>query len=149
MRIEDEIKQSRFKNANEKAVINILFTNNWLNRQLHRFYSLYDISSQQFNVLRILRGLNNKPASISLLNERMLDKMSNVSRLVDKLILKGLVNRQVCETDRRQVDVIITAKGLEIVNEISEKLDAEIQNLVNITEDEAEVLSILLDRLRG
>lgn len=149
MRIEDEIKQSRFKNTNEKAVINILYTNNWLNRQLHRFYGFYDISSQQFNVLRILRGLHDKPASISLLNERMLDKMSNVSRLVDKLIAKGLVNRQVCETDRRQVDVVITKKGLEIVNEISEKLDAEIQNLINISEEEAEVLSTLLDKLRG
>jgi DNA-binding MarR family transcriptional regulator len=149
MRIEEEIKQSRFKNANEKAVINILYTNNWLNHQLYRFYGLYDISSQQFNVLRILRGLNDKPASISLLNERMLDKMSNVSRLVDKLIAKGLVIRQVCETDRRQVDVVITQKGLTIVHEISVKLDVEIQKLVNINEEEAETLSNLLDKLRS
>lgn len=149
MRIEEEIKQSRFKGANEKAIINILYTSNWLNRQLHRFYGLYDISSQQFNVLRILRGLNDKPASISLLNERMLDKMSNVSRLVDKLIVKGFVSRQVCEADRRQVDVVITAKGLTVVNEISTKLDNEIQNLVHLNDDDAETLSNLLDRLRG
>jgi Transcriptional regulators len=93
--------------------------------------------------------LNDKPASISLLNERMLDKMSNVSRLVDKLIVKGFVSRQVCEADRRQVDVVITAKGLTVVNEISTKLDNEIQNLVHLNDDDAETLSNLLDRLRG
>lgn len=149
MRIEDEIKQAHFKSTADKAVVNLLFTNNWINRQLHRFYGLYGLSAQQFNVLRILRGMRPEPASISTLNDRMLDKMSNVSRLVDKLILKGLVDRQISETDRRQVDVVITQKGLEVTNEISEKLDSEIVNLVNLSEEDANLLSDLLDRLRG
>lgn len=149
MRIEDEIKQKQFKSSADKAVVNLLFTNNWVTRQLHRFYSLYGLSAQQFNVLRILRGMRPEPASISTLNERMLDKMSNVSRLVDKLIAKGLVDRQVSATDRRQVDVFITEKGLEVTNEISMKLDQEIESLVNLPEEEANQLSDLLDRLRG
>lgn len=149
MKIEDEIKQRNFKSSADKAVVNLLFTNNWISRQLHRFYGSYGLSAQQYNVLRILRGMRPEPASISILNERMLDKMSNVSRLVDKLIAKDYVERKVCETDRRQVDVVITEKGLEVTHEISINLDQEIEQIVNLPEDKAALLSDLLDSLRG
>lgn len=149
MRIEDEIKQERFKTSTERAAINILFTANWINRQLHRFHTAHGLSQQQYNVLRILRGMSPKPASISLLNDRMLDKMSNVSRLVDKLADKGLAERRPCDSDRRQVDVVITKKGLDLVNEISDKLDQELIDMLHLSNDEANQLSELLDRMRG
>jgi DNA-binding MarR family transcriptional regulator len=148
MRLEDEIKQSRFKSSQEHAAINILFSANWINRNLHRFHTAHGISSQQFNVLRILRGLNPKPASISLLNERMLDRMSNVSRLVDKLTDKKYAKRVPCEQDRRQVDVFITDKGLDLVNKISEEVDNALLQHVNLTDEEAAQLSTLLDKMR-
>ena len=149
MEIGKEIKQSKFKNEYQKMLINILFTSGWLSAK--HAYSLkpYGISTQQFNILRILRGQHPKPATVNLLIDRMLDKNSNASRLVEKLRIKKLVDRAVCPDDRRAVNVIITQKGLDLLEEL-DKLDLNLtKEMKNISEKEAAIISSLLDKLRG
>ena len=149
MKIQDEIKQSKFKNQYQKAALNVLFTASWMNKINSDALKDYNISIQQFNVLRILKGMHPKPASVKILTERMIDKMSNASRLVDKLITKKLVVRKACPGDRRQVDVFITELGMKTVEEASITLEHSLFNSVNgITEKEAALLSDLLDRMR-
>jgi DNA-binding MarR family transcriptional regulator len=149
MKIEDEIKQKQFKSEYQKAVINILFTSSWLNAANTKALRPYDITPQQFNILRILRGQFPNPATVSILQERMLDRMSNASRLVDKLKLKKLVERKECKKDRRQVDIVITEKGLTLLKDI----DLSIKNFENILDEitpkEAEELNRILDKIRG
>ena len=149
MEIGKEIKQSKFKNEHQKMLINILFTSGWLSAKHACHIKPYGISTQQFNILRILRGQHPKPATVNLLIDRMLDKNSNASRLVEKLRVKKLVDRAVCPDDRRAVNVVITQKGLDLLEEL-DKLDGEIlKELKNITEKEATTLNQLLDKLRG
>lgn len=147
MRIEDEIKQKGFKSNKEKALVNLLFTHHWIKEKQSKTHKEFGLSSQQFNILRILRGQHPKPASVKLLTERMLDKMSNASRLVDKLLEKGLVDRHYCPNDRRQVDVLITKKGLDLIGAASLKGDLLLEQLA-ITDKEAETLSNILDKMR-
>jgi len=149
MRLEDEIKQESFRNEYHKLAVNILFTHGWLMNKIQEIFSRFDLTPQQFNLLRILRGQYPSPASISLLKDRMLDKMSDASRLVDRLIQKGLVERKICESDRRKVDVVITKKGLKLLEKIDET-DSEMDGyLQNLSESEAKKLNDLLDKLRG
>ena len=149
MEIGKEIKQSKFKNEYQKMLINILFTSGWLSSK-HAFnLKPYGISTQQFNLMRILRGQHPKPASVNLLIDRMLDKNSNASRLVEKLRLKKLVERTVCPEDRRSVNVIITQKGLDLLDELDKQDGAFMKELKNVTEKEAEQINLLLDKLRG
>ena len=149
MKLEDEIQQKKFKSEYQKAAINIVFTYNWLSSFYSDCFKPYDITVQQFNILRILRGQHPKPASIKLLKERMLDKMSDVSRLVEKLRVKGLLKRELCEFDRRNVDVVITSKGLDILKSL-DKIDTLSQKyLSGLNENEIKQLNNLLDRMRG
>lgn len=149
MRLENEIKQESFRNEYHKLAVNILFTHGWLMNKIQQILSRFDLTPQQFNLLRILRGQYPSPASISLLKDRMLDKMSDASRLVDRLIQKGLVERKICESDRRKVDVVITKKGLKLLEKIDET-DSEMDGyLQNLSESEAKKLNDLLDKLRG
>lgn len=150
MEIEKEIVQSKFKNALQKAIVNILFTGNWLNSHEASVLKPYGLTIQQYNILRILRGQHPKPATISLLTERMLDKMSNASRLVDKLLAKGLVDRHICPSDRRQANVLINDKGLALLLEMDTVIDRLDNTMGNhLSDAELETLSHLLDRLRG
>jgi DNA-binding MarR family transcriptional regulator len=149
MEIGKEIKQSKFKNEHQKMLINILFTSNWLNSKHASSLKPFGISSQQFNLLRILRGQHPKPASVNLLIDRMLDKSSNASRLVEKLRLKKLVERSVCPEDRRAVNVIITKKGLDLLTELDKNESDFFKELQNLSEKEAEQMNFLLDKLRG
>ena len=150
MKIEKEINQTKFKNERQKAAINLIFTASWLNQLSAETLKPFNISIQQFNILRILRGMSPEPASVKLLTERMIDKMSNASRLVDKLKSKGLVERNSCPHDRRQVDICITRKGLRLIEKASEALESNHQDkLETITEEDAQLLNELLDRLRG
>ncbi|MCK6649200.1 MAG: MarR family transcriptional regulator [Bacteroidia bacterium] len=149
MEIGKEIKQSKFKNEHQKMLINILFTSNWLNAKHAASLKPYGISSQQYNLLRILRGQHPKPASVNLLIDRMLDKSSNASRLVEKLRLKKLVERSVCPEDRRAVNVIITQKGLDLLAELDKNEGNMLKELKNLSEKEAELINSLLDKLRG
>jgi DNA-binding MarR family transcriptional regulator len=148
MKLEEEIKQDSFRNEYQKLTINLLFTGNWVYSLNKKFLKPYAISPEQYNVLRILRGQQGKPASINLLNERMLDKMSNVSRLVEKLRMKDLISRCESENDRRQVDITITDKGLSILAKLDNDILRFEERFKTITEDEAKTINDLLDKLR-
>ncbi len=149
MKIEEEIKQSKFANEYQKLMINLLFTGNWVYYHNKKFLKPYSISPEQYNVLRILRGQKPKPASVNLLNERMLDKMSNVSRLVEKLRAKELITRTESSDDRRQVDITITKKGLKVLAEIDQKMMDLEEMFSSISESKAQQLNDLLDEVRG
>ena len=149
MEIGKEIKQTKFKNEYQKMLINIFFTSGWLNQKHACKLKPFGISSQQYNILRILRGQHPKPATVNLLIERMLDKNSNASRLVEKLRLKKLVERAVCPDDRRAVNVAITKKGLDLLIKLDELEESFIEGLQKLSEQEAEQINLLLDKLRG
>jgi len=149
MELEEAIKQTKFKSVFQKAMLNLLFTNGWLSNLQNQFFKSYGISAQQFNVLRILRGQHPKPASMGLVKDRMLDKMSNSSRLVEKLRLKGLLERNECESDRRQVDILITNAGLDLLAQIDQKIESLDDVFRALSEKEATELNRLLNKLRG
>jgi len=149
MKIEDEIKQSRFKNDFHRLSVNLMYTHSWLHLKNQAHLKPFGITIQQYNILRILRGQYPGTATVNLLIERMLDKMSNASRLVEKLRKKGLVQRNTCENDRRAVDVIITTQGLELLDEI-EKCDKKWEKQFHVlSAQEVRTLNNLLDKLRG
>ena len=149
MQIEDEIQSTNFEDNYHKAVVNITYTYGWLNNVFRCQFEKHNLTNQQFNVLRILRGQYPKPATINLIKERMLDKMSDASRIVDRLVQKGLVSRCTNNKDRRAVDIRISEQGLDVLS----KMDAEFKTKEilknNLSEEEAAKLSDLLDKLRG
>lgn len=149
MKLEDEIKQKKFKSEYQKATINLMYTGNWVYSLVNTILKNYNLSPEQFNVLRILRGHHPEPASVLLLNERMLDRMSNVSRIVEKLRQKGLVVRKECKSDRRQVDINITQQGLDILEQIEKETNLEEEAIRHISISEAATLNQLLDKIRG
>lgn len=146
--LQEEIRQSKFRNEQHKAIVNIIYTGNWLTNKHSQFLKDYDITEQQFNILRILRGQGKKPASITLLKERMLDKMSDVSRLVERLRISGLVERSVCPHDRRAVEVVITKQGLDVLRSIDDDVDIVDAFVSSLSDDELRFLNFLLDKLR-
>ena len=148
MRIEDEIKQKSFKSEYQKLAVNLMFTHGWLISANRELLLRHDITSTQYNILRILRGQHPNPISINLLKERMLDKMSDTSRLVERLRIKGLVDRSICKNDRRKSDVKITKSGLRLLKEL-DHIDVELEKIFsNLSREEAIILNNLLDKLR-
>lgn len=148
MSIENDISQPKFRNEYQKSIINFIYTFNWMNEKMKTIFDREMITSQQFNILRILRGAG-KPISTLQIRQRMLDKMSDTSRIVDRLILKGLVTKNVCPGDKRLVDVSITEKGkklLETFDKYEEEMDAIFGNL---SPSEAKTLNSLLDKIRS
>lgn len=147
MSIDKDIKQRSFKSEHQKAIVNLIFTYNWTTEQLKRIFDKEDLTMQQFNILRILRGSEN-PISTLQIRERMLDKMSDTSRIVDRLIIKGLAKKITCKTDKRLVDVSITERGKKVLQKIDLQED-EIQKIVQaLSEKEAKTLNKLLDKIR-
>jgi len=148
MTIEEEIKQSKFRNVQQKAILNILFTSNWIQNKQKEFFEPFGITGQQYNILRILRGQHPNLISGAEIKSRMLDKNSDVSRLLDRLIGKNLVSKSQCPNDKRASDILITESGLSLL----EKLDSSINNLDtklnSLSEEEANQLSTLLDKSR-
>lgn len=150
MKIEEAIQQKKFESEFQKAHINILFTANWLSQSLGPALEPLNLTWQQFNILRILRGMHPKPASVKLLMERMIDKMSNASRLVEKLKQKGMVERRACPADRRQVEIVLTEKGEEILEVASQRITQMTQEtFASLTEEEGQALNGLLDKIRS
>jgi len=149
MSIETDIKQKKFRSAYQRLAINLTYTSNWLGYKQLELFKEHDITSQQYNVLRILRGQQSNAIKVSDIAERMLDKNSNTSRLIDKLLAKNLAERTSCPSDRRAVDVIITQDGLDLLSRIDPILE-ESENAMRatITEEEAELMSRLLDKMR-
>jgi DNA-binding MarR family transcriptional regulator len=149
LKLEDEIQQKKFKSQDQKLALNIIYTSNWLNGHFAVHFKDTDITQAQFNVLRILRGQYPKPCNIKLIKERMLDRMSDASRIVDKLFKKGLLSRTECPNDRRNMDIIITQSGLDLLNSL-DKIDDNFTELFkSLNSDEIEQLNNLLDKLRG
>ncbi len=149
MGIQEEIKQKDFRSPYQKAFINIIYTNNWLQEKVRSLLQSEDLTNQQFNVLRILRGSHPKPLSTLQIRERMLDKMSDTSRIVDRLMKKDLVTKMTCPSDKRLVDVCITSLGLEKLAKIDEREILIDQSLDKLSAEEAETLSTLLDKIRS
>ncbi len=150
MKIEDEIQQKSFKTEYEKAVVNIAVTFNWSNIMVSRLMKEFGLTPQQFNVLRILKGQYPDPATVNLIGSRMLDKMSNASRIVDKLFAKGYVDRKSCPNDRRAVDIIITEKGSKLLEEVNIRLyELFDEKSKALTTEETQQLNILLDKIRS
>lgn len=146
--IENEIKQNKFKSEYQKLFINTIYTGNYLNLKSTCKLKAFGITPEQFNVLRILRGQYPKPATVNLINDRMLDKNSNASRLVEKLRVKKLLERATCPEDRRAVNVIITKEGLEILEKLDKVEEQWLNDLKNLTEEEAKQLNYLLNKIR-
>jgi DNA-binding MarR family transcriptional regulator len=147
MGIEKDIQQTNFRNEHQKLGINIMYTANWLNEKIASILSQEDITQQQYNILRILRGAD-KPLSTLQIRARMLDKMSDTSRIVDRLVAKELVEKNTCPTDKRLVDVVLSKKGfamLEKLDQLNHHLDALMKG---ISEKDANTMNQLLDQLR-
>ncbi|WP_417611592.1 MarR family winged helix-turn-helix transcriptional regulator [Owenweeksia hongkongensis] len=148
MGISEEIKQSKFTSERQKAAINLFYTSNWLSEKLRAFLSNDDLTPQQFNVLRILRGSHPEPLSTLQIRERMLDKMSDTSRIVDRLVKKELVKKGTCKADKRLVDINITENGLDLLSRLDENSQDLDNHLNGISEEDAETLSTILDKIR-
>ena len=148
MKLEHEIKQTKFRNAHHKAALNLLFTASWLQGLNNEFFKDFAITTTQFNILRILRGHHPEKMAGVEIKSRMLDKNSDVSRLLDRLIAKKFVEKAQCPSDKRASDVIITKDGLKLLKKIDEKMN-ETDKLLGITAAEAKQLSDLLDKCRG
>ncbi|WP_081209253.1 MarR family winged helix-turn-helix transcriptional regulator [Salegentibacter sediminis] len=150
MSIEETIKTTNKLPESRRLILNILVTANHINDRIGEALKDFDLSIPQFNVLRILRGQKGKPANLSTIQERMVSRMSNTTRLVDKLILKGYVERVICEKNRRKVEISITKKGLEFLQEVDPVIDhieSEIASRIN--SEEIELINDSLNELRG
>ena len=148
MGIDKEIKQATFRNNQNKAMVNIMFTHAWMVDHIKSFVKSENITPQQYNILRILRGAG-EPLSTLQLRERMLDKMSDTSRIVERMVSKNLVKKAISEKDKRMVDVVITPEGFELLENLdrrNEELDAVVNHL---SDEELETLNNLLDKLRN
>jgi DNA-binding MarR family transcriptional regulator len=148
VKLEDEIQQKKFKSIEQKLMLNLIYTTNWLTAKQDSLFKDSDVTVQQYNVLRILRGQYPNPCSIKLIKERMLDRMSDTSRIVDKLFIKKLLERNECPNDRRSVNVIITDKGLELLKSLDYIDELAKQNTKSLTQVEINTLNDLLDKLR-
>ena len=149
MSLEQEIKQTRpFKSISEKTLVNIMFTNNWIHFKHNKYLKPFEISMQQYNVLRILNGQIDQPITINEIIDRMLDKMSNASRLVDKLFAKGYVRREEKAGNRRACDVTITPKGISFLADVTKSINGIEKDMNTLSEAEFEELNRLLDKIR-
>jgi len=149
MSIETAIQTTKMS-LTTKTVINLMFTSRYIEDLATSKIKLHGLTLQQYNVLRILRGQNGNPANLSDVQERMIDRNSNTTRLIDKLLTKGFVKRQTCPHNRRKVELFITEKGLEILktlDPITEQNNADI--LSNLTDSELNILNNNLDKLRN
>ncbi|MBP6432829.1 MAG: MarR family transcriptional regulator [Ferruginibacter sp.] len=147
MGLEKDINQTKFRNSYQKAGINFIYTCNWINEKMKLFFDNHDITQQQFNILRILRGAD-KPLSTLQIRHRMLDKMSDTSRIVDRLVIKGLTKKAICKEDKRMVDVFITEKGKKLLAKIDAQQDELDGVLNNLSEADINTLNKLLDKIR-
>jgi len=149
MKIEEEIHQIKFRNEFHKLAVNIIYTHGWLMKKQSELFDKFGITGNQFNILRILRGQYPNPATVNLLKERMLDKMSDASRLVERLRIKGFIKREISKDDRRRAEVSITEKGLKLLNEL-DKLNEEYDAFfANVNEKEARKINAFLDKVRN
>ncbi len=146
--LEQSIQQTSFRSEFQKVAINVFYTASWLSNKHRDLFKRFDITTQQFNILRILRGQKGKPLSVNALIERMIEPNSNASRLVDKLVEKKFVERVICPNDRRQVEVRILEEGLSFLKQLDPHIEALDGQFANLSLEEAQLLNHLLDKLR-
>ena len=150
MKIEEVIKSTVIMDNSKKAILNVMYTQNILSDHFNEILKPYDLSSEQYNVLRILRGQKGNPANMFVIQERMIAKTSNTTRLVDKLLLKNFVTREVCPENRRKIEVGITQGGLDVLAELDPKvIEHEQKFAANLTSQELEQLNNLLEKFRN
>ncbi|HEY0651659.1 MAG TPA: MarR family transcriptional regulator [Chryseosolibacter sp.] len=149
MSLETDIQQKSFRNEYQKAILNIIYTQNYLVSRMTEVFKKFDITRQQYNVLRILRGQYPDPATINLIKERMLEKMSDTSRIVERLRLKGLIQREDGKSDKRAAEISITPAGLELLRKMQPEVDELDSVLTGLSLDEARELNHLLDKVRN
>ena len=149
MSLSKDIQQKEFRNEYQKAILNIMYTHNYLISHMGSLFKDYDITRQQYNVLRILRGQYPGHASVNLIKDRMLDKMSDTSRIVERLRIKGLISRTDNKDDKRSVEIRITPAGLELLDTMQQPIDKFEKLLHTLTTEETILLNSLLDKLRG
>lgn len=149
MSLENDIHQKTFRNEYQKAIINILYTENFLVTKMTSIFKHFDITRQQYNVLRILRGQFPEPASINLIKDRMLDKMSDSSRIVERLRAKGLVERAGGKNDKRSVEITISQEGLDLLKKMQPQVNSMENLLHNLSAEETRDLNFLLDKIRS
>lgn len=150
MKIENAIKQNKFESIQQKAMINLMYTANWLRDEQIELFKSYDLLPQHYNVLRIIKGKHPHPVSPSDIKDVMIDKGNDVTRLVDKLVKLKLVDRNLCPENRRKIDIHLTKHGLKFIDEIARKLQPRFRSIkARLTDKEAEVLSDLLDKIRS
>lgn len=150
MGLEEEIKQGkRFESEYEKLIVNLIYTNSWLSEQQQNTFKPFGITAPQYNVLRILRGQYPEPCTVNTIIDRMLDRMSNASRIVDRLEAKALVERKVCKTDRRAKDVVITELGLGLLDKVDDAMAEWSKRFLSISKDRVEATNTLLDEMRS
>lgn len=149
IQLQKEIKAPRYESVFHEAMVNVAFTQNWCNDQVKQAVSSYDITNQQFNVLRILRGQHPDPSTINLLKSRMLDKMCDASRIVDRLVQKDLICKKTNTYDKRAVDILINEKGLALLKKMDKEMNLSAILSANLTRQEAEQLTSLLEKARG
>ena len=148
MGIKEEIQQEKFSSNLQMAVVNLIYTANWMRDQQQHILKDYEILVQHYNVLRIVMGQDPKPAFPGQIKNVLLDKGRDLTRLIDKLVSLKYLNRNVCESNRRMVEIVITDQGKKVANEIGKKLAKDMQKRFNLSEKEALQLSELLDKLR-
>ena len=150
MKIEEELKIDQNINPKKKVILNLMYTGNWINEKSSEFFKFYDLTSQQYNVLRILRGQKGNPINLQDIQERMISRMSNTTRLIEKLKKKELVTRVTCEKNRRKIEIGITAKGTTLLSEIDKHIENHENNTTSqLSEKESIILNELLNKLRG
>ena len=151
MRLEDEIKQSKFQTSYQKLVVNLLYTYNWLEEPTKKVLSKHKLTIPQYNILRILKGSQTKPLSPQDIKKVMLHKKADLTRMLDRLVEKSLVDRNICPSNRRKMDINITQEGLDLLEIVNPKLKAATDDRIakNITEAEAAMASDIIDKMRG
>lgn len=146
-RIEEEINQKVFTSVHQKAVVNLIFTSNWLQNRQQEFFKSFGVTGQQFNILRILKGQYPKTISGTEIKGRMLDRNSDVSRLLNRLASKKLITKSTCPNDKRASDVLITEEGMKLLSHINRTQSQD--HILALSDEEAETLSALLDKARS
>lgn len=148
-RLEDEVFQQDFRNEYHKGVVNLVYTSGFINMALQQLFARYELTMQQFNILRILRGIHPGSCSNSYIKERMLDKNSDVTRIINRLVSRGLVARQSSKADRRKVEIRIQPSGLDLLARMDKNAFEEEQILENLDNEEVAELNRLLDKIRA
>ncbi len=149
MKLEKELKTKPIKNPHDRAILNIMFTGNWLLDHVNKTLKPWKISEPQYNVLRILKGQNGNSMNLYMIQERMIHRMSNATRLVDKLYQKGLVSREQCDRDRRMVNISITKRGLNLITQVRKAMLSNRAKLTKaLSKNDAMLIGDLLDQMR-